>query len=160
MGARLSAGWKYDEIQSDSRKTHPLLTDYHQLKESDRERNRTTARMTIAKLNCNGYRIIQPEPGRRKSLVSAAVDSDNRKKLMKLEHEIWLRAHLLNGYQFADVTNEDLRLHRDVTSFEKQPEQDKKLNAALVDGMLEGLKRGGYIIAEGLHLSSEATHHP
>ena len=148
MGERLAAGWKYEEFQSDEKKTHPLLIEYHQLKESDRERNRASARMTVAKLHYVGYRIIQPYPVGQERLVPAELDGDSRKGLMKLEHEIWLRSHLLEGYQFAERTNEDLRLHRDVTTFEGQPSQDKELNAALVDGMIQGLERGAYILAK------------
>jgi hypothetical protein len=63
---------------------------------------------------------------------------------MEIEHDIWLRDRLLQGYQHAPVTNEALRLHRDVVSFQEQLPEDRRLDQAIVDAIPAALRKRQY----------------
>ncbi|HEY7545966.1 MAG TPA: RyR domain-containing protein, partial [Blastocatellia bacterium] len=55
---RTSHGWKYGPKRDDNLMTHPMLRPYEELSEAEKEKNRLPARLTQAKLNDVGYRIV------------------------------------------------------------------------------------------------------
>src|SRR5208282_2169364 len=63
-------GYKWGAVRDDEAKTHPLLKPYEQLSESDKERNRETARLTNAKLSSIGYRIVRTAAARLASAIT------------------------------------------------------------------------------------------
>ena len=67
---------------------------------------------------------------------------------MKIEHDIWLRDHLINGYEWAKETDEALRLHRDVQPFEKVSPEDRELDWAIVKSIPKALAENGYILTK------------
>lgn len=145
-GERERRGWRWGPTRDDAQKIHPRLVAYAALTEPEKEANRTPARVTVAKLDQIGYRIVPAQP-----LILAdefsGFTSEERTTLMEIEHEIWLRDHLLRGYAYAAETNDRLRLHKDITAFERLSEEDTALDAAVVDSLPSALSNAGYRIA-------------
>jgi hypothetical protein len=141
---RLARGWRYGPDFSEEHKTHPLLLDYYVLTDLERERNRHSARVTLAKLQEVGYRVVPTRDRWTGAQPTLAPGPAERRRLMEIEHDIWLRDRFMHGYEWAGETNERLRLHRDIRPFRQLPEEDQDLNGALVDGMLNALREGGY----------------
>ncbi len=88
---------------------------YDNLDETGKELNRVTARLTEAKLHALEY-AIRPVSDTVRPVRLSTCDQD---QLTRIEHDIWLAARLLDGYEFARTTKEPLKLHRNVTQFEK-----------------------------------------
>jgi hypothetical protein len=139
-----SEGYKHGEERSDKKKTHPLLVEYRALMETDKEENRMTARVTRAKLLEIGYEIRPFSDGEKIKESPQHFTEDERDILIRKEHDIWMRDHLLEGYVYAEETNESLRLHRDIRPFNNVPKKDKELDVAIVDSMITAIEQGGY----------------
>lgn len=136
-------GWRYGPERSDEKKTHPLLVEYGKLAEADKERNRESARVVSAKLDEVGCRIAPADAEGQKANVPDVCGS-----LMKIEHDIWLRHHLLDGYAWADVSCDRLRLHKDVAPFNAVSPGEQKLDQAIVESIPDALRREGYRIVK------------
>ncbi|HEV2961223.1 MAG TPA: RyR domain-containing protein [Candidatus Angelobacter sp.] len=142
-------GWSYAKKRDDTAKTSPQLVGYAQLSELDKELNRNTARLTYAKLHdvglCVSLRTRKPAA----RYLSKAQFNKKLDSLIRIEHDIWLRDHLLRGYDWAVETNDELRrclLHRDITTFEKMTEQDKANDHVIAESVYDGLKKHGYAL--------------
>jgi hypothetical protein len=143
---RLADGWTHGPERRDDLKTHPLLLAYHLLADADRERNRHSARVTLAKLHQIGYRIVSRQSLPAVTRQPHRFSLGEQRRLVEIEHEIWLRDRLLRGYAAAPQTDEALRLHRDVVPFESQPEADRRLSEASIAGIPKTLWQGGYVL--------------
>ena len=86
---------------------------------------------------------------KKEEAVLESFSTEDSEKLMDIEHDIWLRNHLLDGYNHAKETNESLRLHRDILPFNKLPEADQELDRALVDSLIPALSEKGYKVVKG-----------
>ncbi|HLZ07149.1 MAG TPA: RyR domain-containing protein, partial [Chloroflexota bacterium] len=146
LGERRRDGWVPGPERDDERKVNPLLVDYNVLQEADRERNRHSARVTLAKLQQIGYRIEPISSGPEGPLRTQLFTDIERTRLAAIEHHIWLRDRLLRGYSYAAHTDERLRLHPDVAPFESQSESEQRLSAAKVDVIASALRAGGYVL--------------
>jgi hypothetical protein len=147
---KLKDGWRWGKERDDDGKIHPRLKSYARLEELEKEDNRLTARYSVAKLAELGYRIV----------ARSAVDSDSRldlcedevKTLMRIEHDIWMRDHLLRGYEWARSTRENVRLHADVAPFDAVPEKDQELDEAIGRVIVPTLWERGYRIVKPLRV--------
>jgi hypothetical protein len=142
---REKQGYKWGAVRDDEARTHPLLKPYDQLSEADKERNRETARLTDAKLSSIGYRIVRAAAGKLAPGVTS-LPQEQDEELMRLEHDLWLREHLLAGYEWAEKTQDALRLHRDIVSYDQLTAGERALDAAPIQNILENLVRYGYIL--------------
>ena len=70
----------------------------------------------------------------------------NRERLIRIEHDIWLREKLLNGYEWNAETKDHLRLHRDVAPFNALPKSERAFDAAIVDSIPRALAEAGYTL--------------
>ena len=142
-------GKERNDDESKGKKTHPLLIDYDKLSEPDKEGNRTTARKTTAKLNEIGYKIVRlNENGIEEKGVLCEFPEDKHNQLIKIEHDIWLREKLIQGYAYAEKTNDSLRLHRCVERFENLTPEDKSLDVAIVNSLMPVLNKHKYGIVK------------
>jgi RyR domain-containing protein len=139
-------GWKLGKKRDDKKKMHPLLVSYEELREKDKESNRKPARLTQAILYTVGYEIKKKTVGDKPGTGIRVFPEKIREKLMKIEHDIWLRDNLINGYEWAKETDDDLRLHRDVQPFKKVPPEDQELDWAIVKSIPKSLAENGYIL--------------
>jgi hypothetical protein len=147
---RARQGWIYGDPRDDVKKKHPLMLPYRELQESDKEANRTPARVVRAKLAEIGYAIERAGAGDDGVSGETSLSPDHRKKLVMIEHDIWLRDHLLRGYQWADVTETDelLRRHRDVAPFGEVLDEDKELDYAIADSISGVVHSHGYRLVD------------
>ncbi len=142
---REKQGYKWGAVRDDQARTHPLLKPYDQLSEADKERNRETARLTDAKLSSIGYRIVRTAAGKHAPAITS-LPREQDEELMRLEHDLWLREHLLQGYEWAEKTQDALRLHRDIVRYDELTAEERALDAAPIQNILENLVRYGYIL--------------
>jgi len=141
---RQSEGWSHGQSRDETARTHPLLRPYRELAESEKELSRITARVTAAKLTSLGLRIVPC------TSVSASapreLTEEECTKMMRVEHDIWLRGRLLSGYEYAECSNDRLRLHRDILPFDQVPEEDRELDRALAQSVVATLWHHGYVL--------------
>ncbi|MCD4691186.1 hypothetical protein K8S17_06970 [bacterium] len=142
--AKEAKGWEYAEVRCDADDKHDRLMPYHKLRESWKEDNRKSARLVRAKLLDVGYDIKghcdpdDAEPANRKVIGSVLTD------LMKIEHDIWLRDRLIQGWSYAAETKDDVRLHQDVAPFGDGLGIDQELDRVIVESIPGPLARRGY----------------
>jgi RyR domain len=143
--------WRYGPQLDEETREHPLMLPFVHLPEPEKERNRLSARVTHAKLLEVGFRIVQQSNDKGdnrngQGYVSEQEYNEHLPKLREIEHDIWLRNHLLKGYDWAVRTNEDLLLHRNVTVFEKVSQEDQVYDDVIARSIYEGLERKGYAL--------------
>ena len=63
-----------------------------------------------------------------------------------MEHDLWLREHLLRGYEWAEKTSDDLRLHRDIVSYDELSAAERALDAVPIQDIVEVTGRYGYVL--------------
>ncbi|HVS02737.1 MAG TPA: RyR domain-containing protein [Thermoanaerobaculia bacterium] len=121
--------------------THPLLRPYGELDEAGKEGNRLTARLTHAKLHSVGLAVAPRRDGRggRRELTPAEVE-----RLARIEHDIWLRDRLLQGYEWSASSDDRLQLHRDVVPFDALPAEDRRLDEVIAQRIPGALWERGY----------------
>lgn len=141
-GKRLD-DYVYGPVRSDDPpKTHPLIKEYHELDENGKEGNRITARVTPAKLKEARLRIVQPTTGQ--TAPNIAPFDKKIEHLKRIEHDVWMRDHLLKGYELSGKTVDVLKLHRCVARFDELTDEDKKLDDAIVNSLMGILVKNGY----------------
>jgi len=140
---RESKGWRYGSPRDDERLIHPLLVPYVQLSENDKEANRLSARVVEAKLLEVGFAIEHAGASERPA-VSADEFTEAAEALAEIEHDIWLRDHLLEGYEWAETTDAKLRQHRDIGPFAALGSTEQDIDRAIVCSIPEALKEAGY----------------
>ena len=67
---------------------------------------------------------------------------------MEIEHDIWLRDNLINGYEYAKDSNDRLAQHRDVNTLEGMPPEDRQLDEVIVEGIPDVLAEGQYTLSK------------
>ena len=131
---------------------HPLMCAYDKLPDHGKEKNRIPARLTHAKLHQLGYCIVQRSAAGEAGKSKPKLTDQEIDRLMQIEHDIWLRDQLLQGYEYAPlrrgVRRDDLLLHRDATTFENVPADDQALDRAIAEGICEALWKSGYTIVK------------
>ncbi len=146
---RQEQGWTYGPVRDDAAKRHPLLRAYTELPEPDRERSRFAARLAEAKLYALGYRIVRRQDSGEQA-ERPVFREEEIVRLMKMEHDIWLRDHLLKGYEWAAETNERLRLHRDILRFDDVPVADRRVDRKAAEATIDALWKHGFtLVARG-----------
>lgn len=148
---REKQGYKWGAVRDDEARTHPLLKPYEQLSEADKERNRGTARLTYAKLSSIGYRIV-PAAAEEPGSAILSLPQEQYEALMRAEHDIWLREHLLRGYQWAEKTQDALRLHRDIENYDDLSAEDRALDAVPIHNIVEIMRRHGYVLVKSVEM--------
>jgi len=141
---RENEGWTYGVPRDDEKKIHDRLKPYDTLTEAWKEDNRLPARLTRAKLRSVGCGIVSTAD----ALPAHTFTDAETEHLIRLEHDIWVRDHLLRGYEYAPVTNESLRLHRDVVPFDQVPSNDVDLDRVIVDSIAPTLKKAGFKVVK------------
>jgi hypothetical protein len=143
---REAQGWTYGPICDHAAKRHPLLRPWEELPEVEKEHNRLTARLAGAKLHALGYKIVR-RGGEMERSEQPVFREEEVVRLMKMEHDIWLRERLLRGYEWAAETNERLHLHHGVVKFDDLPVADRRLDRKAAEAMVEALWQHGFTLA-------------
>jgi len=140
---RIKEGSIYGEVKDSVAKTHPLLRPYAELSEADKEGNRCTARVTQAKLLQVGF-TIEPDGGSDRPGITKKEYEAKVNALVEIEHDIWLRLRLLEGYEWAPQTSEALRQSRSIGPFTTAQPEDQALDRVIVEAIPDVLERLGY----------------
>jgi hypothetical protein len=148
MKVKIAHGWTYGPRRDDKLKKHPLLKPYAELDEGDKEKSRKSARVTRAKLADAGYTVHST-----KNIPSGAVpvpklSPEERDRLVEVEHSVWLRDHLLDGYEWGRPTNEELRIHRDIALVGEVGSEDRELDEAIVETIPPTLEKYGFVLTK------------
>ncbi|MCH7227942.1 RyR domain-containing protein [Haloferula sp. A504] len=126
--------------------THPLLKDYSELSEGEKDGNRKPARLLLVKAQLAGLELERTVPRSAGERPPDKVDEG----LAMAEHDFWVRDHLIRGYQHCDETTDELRLHRSLQPFATLTEADKLLDEAIVRAMHSVLDEMGYRLVPGV----------
>jgi len=168
---------------SEALKTHNALKPYAELPEEEKEQNRGNVRDMPNKLVCIGY-VMLPA---RESEVPVEFDGDHFRelveKLAEMEHNRWMKAKIAAGSRWAEETDKQKRLHKDLLPWRRLaegemipgfspaemaaigpgelPEAEKDKDRDLVRGIPSILAKAGYTVAknkeEEEHRSSVAN---
>jgi hypothetical protein len=141
-GQKEKDGWSYGDPRDDKKMKRPDMRPYAELNEEGKERNRAPARLVQAKLRDIGYNIERIGGGGDKGV--ADFTEKEKTRLMRIEHDIWLRERLLEGWEWAETNADDVFLHRDIAPFDNVPKEDQELDRAIVDSIPETLRKHGY----------------
>lgn len=142
---REQEGWTYAPERNDQKKEHPLLVDFEDLSKADQRKNYDPAVVTPAKLAQLGYRIRRRRATISQAPAIAPWTGDEMRKLLEIEHDIWVRNHMLQGFEYAtDATDYGLRRHRDIAVFDEVPPEDQVLDAANIHEITITLHEYGY----------------
>lgn len=143
---KISKGWKYGPKTDPIKMEHERLIEYSKLTEQWKDDNRITAKLTEAKLREIGYVVKRATAeGVAGNEVSKFTDEE-RTRLMVIEHDIWLRDHLIKGYAWGKPSKDELKLHIDVAPFHNMPDTEKEFDGAIVDSIIPTLKDKGYLL--------------
>jgi hypothetical protein len=144
-------GWKYGSEKSEEKKTHPLLVPYDELPEIYKESNRVTVRTIPQKLAAAGYVMI-PARSNERPLTFPGEDLE---KLARFEHELWMADKLASGFTLGTPTPDDPKRNEYLVPWEKVPEEIKRIDRDLIQGISEILSRAGYTIVKIRDASTE-----
>ena len=107
--------------------------------------NYDPAIVTPAKLAQLGYRIRRRRATRLPSTPVGPFTGNEFRRLLEIEHDIWIRNHMMQGFEYADnATDYALRRHRDIAVFAEVPEEDQRLDAANIEEIAVTLHQYGY----------------
>lgn len=152
MAQKKRAGWEYGEKKDPTATppTHNWLLEYSKLPPDGKEANRKSARVVRAKLLDVGLAVQRAEGPVEGGTVIQDIDGYTRQELYAIEHDIWMRDHLLKGYQWEAKANDDtLRLHQDLRPFSEVPTEDQKLDEVIIASILPTLTKYGYVLVRG-----------
>jgi len=149
MAQKKADGYDYGPERCDvgEHKTHRLIMDYDKLAEADKHANRCTALITLAKFAEAGIEIAHRPHA---SAASAELGEGELDALYRIEHDVWLRDHLLSGYTHCEKTNDELRLHNCVKKFDDLTEEEQRLDKVIIDAVLQALQMHGYILLKAV----------
>ncbi|NLX96915.1 MAG: hypothetical protein GXY83_12130 [Rhodopirellula sp.] len=143
--ARQRHGWSFGDRRDDVAKTDPSLRPYQELSDSEKDLNRAVARVMPAKLHEIGYRLARHAP--LNDVAAQAIPDADRQRLARQEHDRWLRERLIEGFEYAPVTNKSLRQHRDVVGWDQLGCDEQELDLVISEVLPEVLARRQIFVA-------------
>mgnify|MGYP003309748880 FL=1 len=75
---------------------------------------------------CADYHEIRLMVMKAFGINQEAISSEQEEMLAEMEHIRWSRYHYVNHWHYADVRNDDKRLHHLLKPYAELPEQEKK----------------------------------
>jgi hypothetical protein len=133
-------GYKYGPKTRNDKKEHSSLKPYAELPEDEKEQNRDNVRDIANKLASIGYAMLPARGGK----TTGEFKDIEVEKLARIEHERWVKLKLENGWQYAEATDKEKRLHKDLIPWERLSEIEKKKDRTLVRGIPKILAKAGY----------------
>jgi hypothetical protein len=143
---RTAQGWTLGP-RDDKRQQHPLLKPYAELDEAGKQRNRASARGAMAHLFGLGLRLRRAAAGKA---VAKKLSAGEKTRVMRTEHDRWLRELLLQGWSGAKSTIPALRINQDIVPNAKLRKMERSLDIASMEATLRLLKDMGYSLVKGV----------
>jgi hypothetical protein len=141
--ARFDDGWTLGD-RDDVKKTHPMLKDFAELDEGGKQKNRSSARGTLAHLFGLGLKLRREVVG---VPAVAKLAESQRATFGRAEHDRWLRESLLQGWASGESTNPALRLNQDIVPYDKLRAIEKPLDLTALDATLRKLSELGFSLS-------------
>lgn len=138
---KIRDGWEKGP-RDEANKTHPLLISYAELDETYKEANRDTVRNIPTKLAATGY-IMVPA---RSEQAPFNFPGDDLEKLAKLEHDLWVKSKLEQGFTRGEPTEDNPRRNPHLVEWDKVPEDIKEIDRDLAGGIPKILAKAGYAV--------------
>ncbi|HWW77800.1 MAG TPA: AAA family ATPase [Pyrinomonadaceae bacterium] len=124
-------------------------TRFSELSEVLKEEWRVLARLLPAKLLDLGYRIVPRGAVARESQRKIKLNREELGRLRQIEHDIWLRTHLLKGYERGVKNDVAGLLHRNIVAFDGLTGGGESLDEAVAENLPNLLWKNGYILTKG-----------
>ncbi len=122
-------------------------TEYEQQTEEEKMSSREPVPRRIIALAEEGYiPELTSDSHVQDEILKFDEDHDLLERLMQQEHNVWLRGHLVNGWELADTRKDKLRLHRDIRKFKELPDEQQNINRAIIQKTIEALHDAGYLL--------------
>lgn len=142
IAAERHAAFEIERMKSKKSKQQ-LREEWMALPESNKDLDRVPAMRTIAMLTDIGYHIEKIEAG-KKVKHAVKLKTEDLNKLAKIEHETWVRERLMEGWacvKDGKKARKDPRrhIHKDAVCFKDLPEEERKVNRAIVKAIPEAL---------------------
>lgn len=119
--------------------THPLLVSFNELKDEAREGNRHPARLTIARLETQKYRVEIDASGSKGLKLPGKIPQI----FSQAEHRRWMREKMGLGVAYNKSSCDALLLHSDICSYNDIPVKERNLDTAIIGMIREFLKKKG-----------------
>lgn len=134
---KLRDGWTYGPTRDNARKVHPLLKDYAELDEPQKEANRATVRGIPAKLSLVGL-AVGVGPGSGETLAPEQVE-----RMAEAEHDRWMAERTRAGFTPGEPTAADPKKSPYLVAWADLAESVRQIDRDLVAGIPEILARAG-----------------
>lgn len=142
--------WMTARIEQ-KRPKNKYCVDYDLLEEQDKGNDYERAWRVEPKLKQAQFHVTRQKDKPR----AIEFDDQEKKRLCVLEHEIWMRHNLVQGFEWAPRTNQTLHLHCNIAPFEIIPLLDQELDAAIVAVIPEVLSENKLAIVKAATLVSQ-----
>jgi hypothetical protein len=143
-----NAGFKWAPVRNNDRKEHPLLKDYSELTEAEKEGNRAPARVALLKLEALGFCALPRQLADRTGVeIVANLDDETRLALASVEHQRWMRDQLRKGYVYAGEINDGLLRHKDICKFASLADPEAHLDTNQIAATIELLDERDMVLA-------------
>ncbi|WP_298864338.1 RyR domain-containing protein, partial [uncultured Gimesia sp.] len=118
---------------------------YDEQTEDEKKSSREPVSRRIIALAEAGYTPqLTSDSNAKDEMLKLAEDHDLLERLMQQEHNVWLRGHLVDGWELTDIRNNQLRLHQDIRKFKELPEVQQNINKSIIQKTIEALQEAGY----------------
>ena len=149
LAAAIHRAW-WHQMEAEGQKD-PRMMEHAELSDEDQEANRKPARLVRGKLLEVRCEVVRPggEVGAARGKPFERFSDAERNRLMDIEHDIWLRDHLLDGWDWGTGKGKAarrVRLHRDVARFSKVPRRDQEFDRVIVESIPKALMKNGYTL--------------
>jgi len=135
-------GWEYCQVRDDTKKQHPLLTEYANLEETYKDANRTTVRNIPRKLAAVGC-AMTPTTGIEPAVPFTAEEIE---RMAEVEHELWMEDRYAAGFRPGNPTPSDPKRSAYLLPWKEVPENIKAIDRDLVRSIPEVLAKAGYAV--------------
>ncbi len=145
LAAWIHNAWGEEASDRDSRRDDPRIGAYAGLSEEDKEANLAAARVAKAKLLDVGYEMRRGLPGKASA---AKIPEPKMTRLSEIEHDRWVREHMLKGFEYGD-RNKKIGRHPNIVPFSELTRKDKNYDRKIMRRIVEVLREWGFEIAPG-----------
>ena len=147
---KTGAGWtKGDQPGRDpAKKTDSRLVPYGELSRTEKEDNRTPARLTLLRMDKLGYQVRRADETDSSSVIDLAAETESRHRIAQSEHRRWMREKLLAGVSFATHTDDPFLRHADLRKFDQLPGFEQRLDYGIAEAIVQFFKEEGLVIVK------------
>jgi hypothetical protein len=137
-------GYTYGPETDSEQKTHNSLKPYKELREDEKEANRSNVRDIANKLATAGYVMVPA----RSNEPPFDFPGDDLELLARMEHERWVADKVNAGWSYAAKTEKDKKLHSALVDWDELSDGEKEKDREMVRGIPRILAKAGFAIVK------------